>query len=71
MKLLWYAALKIPALPVQPAKSVFCKFAQHQPSPPLRFGEYKEGDAHDLLLITGNGKRQLKAKETGKQRMGW
>ncbi|MGV7005924.1 hypothetical protein [Desulfovibrio sp. QI0442] len=28
-----YAALKIPALPFQAAKRVFCKFAQHQPSP--------------------------------------
>ena len=40
-----YAALKIPALPFQDAKCVFCKFAQHQPSPSLRSGEFKEGDA--------------------------
>ena len=26
-------------------KRVFCKFAQHQPSPPLRSGEFKEGDS--------------------------
>ena len=28
-----YAALKIPALPFQAKKCVFCKFVQHQPSP--------------------------------------
>jgi len=39
-----YAALKIPALPFQDAKSVFCKFAQHQPSPSRCSGEFKEGD---------------------------
>ena len=36
---------KTPALPFQDAKRVFCKFAQHQPSPSLRSGEFKEGDA--------------------------
>ena len=30
---------------VRPEKCVFCKFAQHQPSPSLRSGEFKEGDA--------------------------
>ena len=30
---------------VRPEKCVFCKFTQHQPSPPLRYGEVKEGDA--------------------------
>ena len=30
---------------VRPEKCVFCKFPQHQPSPSLRSGEYKEGDA--------------------------
>ena len=40
-----YAALKIPALPFQAEKRVFCKFAQHQPSPPLCCGEFKEGDS--------------------------
>ena len=39
-----YAALKISALPFQTAKTVFCKFDQHQPSPLLRSGESKEGD---------------------------
>ncbi len=39
-----YAALKIPALPFQTAKSVFCKFAQHQPSPSPCSGEFKEGN---------------------------
>ena len=29
---------------VRPEKCVFCKFPQHQPSPSLRSGEYKEGD---------------------------
>ena len=39
-----HAALKIPALPFQAEKCVFCKFAQHQPSPSLRSGEFKEGN---------------------------
>jgi len=39
-----YVALKIPALPFQTAKRVFCKFAQHQPSPPRCSGEFNEGD---------------------------
>ena len=30
---------------VRPEKCVFCKFAQHQPSPSLRSGEFKEGNA--------------------------
>ena len=30
---------------VRPEKCVFCKFAQHLPSPSLRSGEFKEGDA--------------------------
>jgi len=42
---LGYAALKIPALPFQTAKRVFCKLAQHQPSPSLRSGEFKEGNS--------------------------
>ena len=29
---------------VRPEKCVFCKFAQHQPSPSLRSGEFKEGN---------------------------
>ena len=40
-----YVALKTPALPFQDTKSVFCKFAQHLPSPPLCSGEFKEDDA--------------------------
>jgi|GEM_PF-3418251 len=28
---------------VRPEKCVFCKFTQHQPSPSLRSGEFKEG----------------------------
>ena len=39
-----YAARKIPAFPFQAEKRVFCKFVQHQPSPSLRCGEFKEGD---------------------------
>ena len=39
-----YAALKNWIFPCQATKTVFCKFAQHQPSPPLRSGESKEGD---------------------------
>ena len=30
---------------VRPEKCVFCKFTQHQPSPSLRSGEFKEGNA--------------------------
>ena len=30
---------------VRPEKCVFCKFVQHQPSPSLRSGEFKEGNA--------------------------
>ena len=40
-----YVALKISALPFQTEKRVFCKFAQHLPSPSLRSGEFKEGDS--------------------------
>ena len=56
-----YAALKIPALPFQAEKCVFCKFAQHQPSPSLCSGEFKEGDA-----TTSFGSRTLKGKKAGK-----
>ena len=39
------AALKNRILPCQAEKCVFCKFAQHLPSPSHRSGEFREGDA--------------------------
>ena len=43
---------------VRPEKCVFCKFAQHQPSPSLRSGEFKEGDATTSSSWRLVGKRQ-------------
>ncbi|MFV0487108.1 MAG: hypothetical protein ACK5NL_07990, partial [Vibrio fluvialis] len=65
MKLLKYAALKIPALPFQDAKCVFCKFTQHQPSPSLRSGEYKEGNATTISLwrIVGGKAKKLRGTQ--------
>ena len=61
---------------VRPEKCVFCKFTQHQPSPSLRSGEFKEGNAttsSSWRLIgerqKGRGaERQQKAKEAGKEK---
>jgi len=58
-----YAALKIPALPFQATKRVFCKFTQHQPSPSRCSGEYKEGNATTCFWS-----RTLKGRKAERQK---
>ena len=50
---------------VRPEKCVFCKFTQHQPSPSLRSGEFKEGDATTISSWRASWR---KAKDRGAEK---
>ena len=61
-----YAALKIPALPFQAEKRVFCKFAQHQPSPSLRSGESRKATPRPAFDEGRRKAERQKGRKTGR-----